>query len=300
MEGGIAIHLAPSALGHIGEYTVTNTLVTVITVSLLLLAFAFVAGRSLRMKPGKGQAVLEAFISIPYDFVRDTLGNDKVTRRLFPIIMTIFVLVLAVNWFALLPFVGAIGTDVESHGAPVAHEVASEDEAHTPEYAAETSASEHHFVPYFYPGSTDLNFTLMLALVAFFAIEIAGIATLGLVKYAGKFLINPLRDPVGSVVGLIEIITELARIVSFSFRLFGNIFAGKVLLLVAMFFVPLFLPIPVLAFEMFVGAIQAVVFAMLTLFFAKGAIEVHGDHAHEDKEHKKDHSEEAVRHLGAA
>ncbi len=255
MEGGIAIHLAPSALFHIGAFTVTNTFVTALTVSVLLVLFAFLATRSLKLKPGKFQSVLELILTYPYDFIRETLGNDKAAMRIYPVIMTIFLFVLAVNWFGLLPFVGTFGIhDDGSHGG-------------------------HGIVPLFYPGATDLNFTLMLALIAFFTIEVLGIATLGAAKYAGKFFVNPLKNPLGAFVGLIEIVTEFARLISFSFRLFGNVFAGKVLILVATFFVPYFLPVPILAFEIAVGLIQAAVFALLTLFFTKGAISLHEEHA---------------------
>lgn len=282
MEGGIEIHLAPSVLGHIGAFAVTNTLVTALTVSLLLVIFAFFAGRSLKLKPGKGQTVLELIITYPYEFVRETLKNDKVAERIYPIVMTIFILALSMNWFGLLPFVGAVGMEAEvHHGA--SYEAAADHGAHAEEsYGEETAtkgeSKDHAFVPFFYPGATDLNFTLMLAIVAFFTIEVLGIATLGILKYGGKFIVNPLRNPLGFVIGLIELVTEFARLISFSFRLFGNIFAGKVLILVAMFFAPLFLPIPILAFELVVGLIQAAIFALLTLFFTKSAIELHGDH----------------------
>lgn len=275
MEGGIAIHLAPSVLGHIGAFTVTNTLVTALTVSLLLVVFAFFAGRSLKLTPGKGQTVLELIITYPYDFVRETLKNDKVADRIYPIVMTIFILALSMNWFGLLPFVGAVGAEADMHQASYEHQEAA---VHVEASVPAEESREHAFVPYFYPGATDLNFTLMLAIVAFFTIEVLGIATLGILKYGGKFIVNPLRNPLGFAIGLIELVTEFARLISFSFRLFGNIFAGKVLILVAMFFAPLFLPIPILAFELVVGLIQAAIFALLTLFFTKSAIELHGEH----------------------
>jgi len=245
MEGGISIHLAPLALTHIGDFAVTNTLVTTITVSILLIIFAFFAGRSLRLKPSGFQIVLESLITLPYDFVRDTLENDRLAKLLFPLVMSIFIFILAVNWFGLLPFVATFGLEEEGHG----------------------------LIPLFYPGATDLNLTLALALISFFAIEIAGIAMLGVLKYAGKFI--TFRSPLAFAIGIIELFSELARLLSFSFRLFGNIFAGKVLILVIMFFVPFLAPVPFLGFELFVGFIQAAIFALLTLFFTKIAVEMH-------------------------
>ena len=94
---------------------------------------------------------------------------------------------------------------------------------------------------------------------------------LGALKYASKFI--SFKSPLSFVIGIIELISEMARIITFSFRLFGNIFAGKVLILVLMAFVPLILPVPLLAFEVFVGFIQAAIFALLTLFFIKIAVE---------------------------
>ncbi|MEK7144574.1 MAG: F0F1 ATP synthase subunit A [Patescibacteria group bacterium] len=256
MQEGISIHLAPLALFHIGGIPVTNTLVTAITVSALLILFAFFAGRALRLKPNGFQTVLELLITYPYDLVRDTLQNDRLTERIFPLVMTLFLFVLGINWFGLLPFVASIGINEQVHGTT-------------------------ELIPFFYPGATDLNLTLALALVAFFAIEIAGIATLGIVKYAKKFI--TFASPLKFMVGIIELVSELVRLISFSFRLFGNIFAGKVLVLVIMMFVPLVLPVPFLAFETFVGFIQAAIFAMLTLFFTKIAVELH-EESHESEE----------------
>jgi F-type H+-transporting ATPase subunit a len=104
-----------------------------------------------------------------------------------------------------------------------------------------------------------------------------GIMALGMKKYAGKFFVNPFKKPyfIGTFVGVLEIISEFAKIISFSFRLFGNVFAGEVLLLVMLALVPLVVPLPFLFLEVFVGFIQALVFAMLTLVFFKMASEAH-------------------------
>lgn len=265
MQGGIAIHLAPLALFHIGTIPVTNTLITAVTVSILLIVFAFFAGRALRLTPSGFQTALELLVTYPYDFVRETLSprqgdetsNDRLAEKVYPLIMTIFLFVLSVNWFGLLPFVASVGIIEEVHGVS-------------------------ELIPFFYPGATDLNMTLALAIVAFFAIEIAGITTLGAIKYGKKFL--NFSSPLAFMVGAIEFISELVRLISFSFRLFGNIFAGKVLVLVIMLFVPLILPVPFLAFETFVGFIQAAIFAMLTLFFTKIAIELHEEEHKESRE----------------
>lgn len=242
MKEGISIHLEPTVLAHVFGIPLTNTLLTTFVVSVLLIITAYFLGKNLKLIPNKTQSALEAVIEMPYAFVQETLdNNEKLVRWVFPLVMTIFFFILAANWFGLLPFIGAIG--VYDHG---------------------------YLEPFFYPVNTDLNVTLALSIVAFFAIEIAGIITLGALRYAGKFV--NFKSPLAFAVGIIELFSELARLVSFSFRLFGNIFAGKVLILVVFSFVPLFVPIPLIAFEVFVGFIQAAIFALLTLFFIKIAV----------------------------
>lgn len=239
---GISVHLNPYVVGHIGSMPLTATMLTVWLVMVLLIGYAVLVRSKLALVPGKLQSVTELVVGGVYDYVLDVLGDKKVTDRFFPVIMTIFVFILSINWIGLVPGVGAFG-----------------------------SYHEGHLVPWLYPGSTDLNITIGLTLVAFFTIELAGVLGIGLWKYTSKFI--NFSGVMPFLLGLMELISELARLVSFSFRLFGNIFAGKTLLLVAMFFVPYFLPVPVYAYELFVGFIQALVFAILTLFFIKLAIE---------------------------
>lgn len=242
MKDGLSIHLTPDVLGTFFGIPITNTLITTLTVSALLIIAAFFIGRNLKRVPSKWQVAVEGIIEYPYSFVRETLEyNEKLIKWVFPLVLTIFLFVLTANWFGLLPLIGSVGID-----------------------------DGHHFTSLFYPANTDLNVTLALAIVAFFAIEIAGIITLGALRYGSKFV--NFKSPLSFAVGIIELFSELARLVSFSFRLFGNIFAGKVLILVVMFFVPYFLPVPLLAFELFVGFIQAAIFALLTLFFVKIAV----------------------------
>lgn len=160
--------------------------------------------------------------------------------------MTIFFFILGANWIGLLPGVDSIGYYTEYHG-------------------------EETFIPFLHPANTDLNVTLALAIIAFFAIEIIGVMLLGFFKYAGKFI--NFKSPLAFLIGIIELFSEIARLISFSFRLFGNIFAGKTLIVITMFFLPFIVPVPLLAFELFVGFIQAFIFAILTLFFIKLAVE---------------------------
>jgi F-type H+-transporting ATPase subunit a len=239
---GIAIHLAPPVLGHVFGVPLTSTMLTAWLTMVLLIALTALLRKKLALIPGKVQVAVELLVGGAFDYISDVLEDKSMAKRYFPLIMTIFVFVLALNWIGLLPGFTAFGLLGENHGAK-------------------------EIIPFFYPAHTDLNMTIALAIVAFFTIEIAGVISIGFFKYAGKFI--NFSSPLNFLIGIIELFSELARLISFSFRLFGNIFAGKTLLLIAMFFVPLILPVPILAFELFVGFIQAFIFAVLTLFFIK-------------------------------
>ncbi len=248
---GISVKLSPYVVGEFFGVPITATMLTTWLSMIILITLAVVVGKNLKAVPGKLQNAFEVIIGGTYDFVADTLESKTLATKYFPILMTIFLFLLAMNWTGLLPGVTSIGF-FEGHG------------------------EEHHLIPLFYPPATDLNLAIAFAFIAMIVIEVAGITALGAWKYGSKF-ISFRGHTIGErlisfIVGLIELISELGRLVSFSFRLFGNIFAGKTLLTVALFFVPLLLPIPILAYEVFVGFIQAGVFAFLTLIFIKLAV----------------------------
>ncbi len=250
-EEGISIHLAPDIVGTVFGMPITSTLLTVWLTMAVLIALAFLIRSKLSLVPGKLQIVAESLIGAVHSYMADVLESKKLATKFFPLVMTIFIFVLTMNWMGLMPFIDAVGihTEAETHGEVVAK-----------------------FVPFFHPPATDLNITIAFAIVAFVAIELAGVAMLGFWKYAGKFI--NFKSPLAFVIGLIELLSEVARLISFSFRLFGNIFAGKTLLLVIMFLTtPYILPVPLIAYEFFVGFIQAFIFAILTLYFIKLAIE---------------------------
>lgn len=244
-EEGIAIHLSAPILGHFFGIPVTSTLIMVWFTILLLCVFAFFWRSRLQMIPGKVQTGVELLIGGGFDYMAEALESKELTRKFFPLIMTLFIFILALNWIGLFPGVDSIGIFKGVHG-------------------------EEALVPFLHPANTDLNITIGLAFIAFVSIELSGILFLGFWKYGGKFI--NFSSPLAFFIGIIELFSEMARLVSFSFRLFGNIFAGKTLLLIAIFFMPFILPVPILAFEMFVGLIQAFIFAVLTLFFIKLAI----------------------------
>lgn len=247
---GVHVVLKGEPLFAVLGFPVTNSLLMAGIVALLLIAFAFLFGKQLRTVPGRLQAGIEWVFEGVLNYMAETLESDKMARRFFPLIMTIFLFVCTANLLALLPGVGSLGF-----------------------------THDGYFVPLFRAPAADLNATLALAFISFFTIEVTGIATLGFLKYGSKFV--NFRSPVDFAVGIIEFLSNLGRIISFSFRLFGNIFAGEVMILVAIFLAAYLVPAPLYAFELFVAFIQGVVFSMLTLFFIKLAImEPHGGEAH--------------------
>lgn len=245
MHEGIHIALSPEVIFQFWGIPVTNTLVTSWAVMVVLIVLAFLVGRNLKLIPGKIQILFETAFGFVLDYMEETLENKKLAERLFPLLATIFLFIFTANLLEFTPGIGSVGFFAEKHGTA-------------------------EFLPLFRSVNTDLNMTLAMAIIAFFIIEISGIAAIGFLKYAGKFV--NFKSVAGFVMGVIETFSEVARLVSFSFRLFGNIFAGEVLILVIAFFVPAFLPVPLMIFEVFVGFVQAAIFTVLTLYFVKIAI----------------------------
>ena len=239
---GIHIALSPEEIGNIGGLPITNTLLMSLVVSVLLMTLAYRYGSRLANVPGRIQAFFEMVVEGAFDFIARTLGDEGLARKYFPLITTVFLFIATANILHFVPGIGSITIpDATGYDAGVLRSM-----------------------------NTDLNVTLALTIIAVLTIEIAGVAALGFWRYAGKFI--NFSSPVNFVVGLIELVSEVARLVSFSFRLFGNIFAGKVLMAVVLFFVPYFVPVPLMMFEIFVGILQGLIFAMLLLFFIKMAV----------------------------
>ncbi len=239
--------LAAELLGSFAGIPITNSLITSWIVMVILITVGYFIGRNAKLMPGRFQILLEETISFIKNFVEEVLENEVVTRRYLPLLITIFLFIATANLLEFTPGIGSVGFYMGGE-----------------------------FIPLLRSVNTDLNVTLALAIISVIAIEVAGIATLGVFRYAGKFL-NFRGHTLGErllnfVVGIIELVSEVARLVSFSFRLFGNIFAGEILLAVATYFVPYVLPSGLMAFELFVGFVQAAVFSLLTLFFIKLAI----------------------------
>lgn len=243
------ISLAAETLFQIGNFNITNSLLITWVIMALVVLMSILITRSLQSVPHGWQNLLEVVIEKLHGLVESVTQDKTLTKKIFPLIATIFIFVVLVNWTGLLPGLGTVGLNKVHNGKEV-------------------------IVPFLRASSADLNFTLALAIVSVMAAQFFGITTIGFFKYFKRFI--NFGGPIKFFVGILEIISEVAKLVSFSFRLFGNIFAGEVLLMVILFLVPYFVPLPFLVLELFVGFIQALVFAMLTLVFLKMAtIESH-------------------------
>jgi len=242
------ISLIPETIFNIGNFPVTNTVLMTAFIAILIIIGAWLIKKRISLIPKGFQNIIEIVLEALLNLVDSVTQDRKQTKKFFPLVATIFIFVILSNWIELIPGLGTIGVEQEHHGKTI-------------------------LAPFIRSNSADLNVTLAIALISVSAAQLAGVTALGFKKYLGKFFVNPFRKPyfIGSFVGGLELISEFAKIVSFSFRLFGNIFAGEVLLTVMLMLVPYIIPLPFLFLEIFVGFIQALVFAMLTLVFMKMA-----------------------------
>lgn len=238
------LHISISAqpIFHLGHMEITNSMLVTFLVSLTLCLTAIFTHKFLlkKKKPiwvNFVQTLIESF----YEFVGSITPQHG--RRFFPLIMTIFLFVLFGSWAGLLPGFESIGI-------------------HT----------AHGYVPLFRGATADINTTLALAIFAVASVQYFGYKLRG-VNYFKKFL--DFSNPINLFVGFLELVSEFSRIMSFAFRLFGNIFAGEVLLAVIAFLVPFIASLPFIGLEIFVGFVQALVFSMLTLVFINIATAEH-------------------------
>jgi len=267
---------------HIGNFTITNSLITSWVVLGIILVFAIVTKLTTKFVPGGLQNYTETILEGALKLADSVTGSRKKSMMFLPFVLPLFVFILLNNWLGLVPGVGSIGYIAAEEG----HRV---------------------FIPFLRGGTADLNTTLALAILAVLATHIFSIITLSFWKYLNHFvgldllieiprkiikerdfsilLINPIKF----FVGLVEIIGEVAKIASLSFRLFGNIFAGEVLLSAMAAIFAYILPIPFIFLEVIVGIIQALIFAMLTLVFLTVLTTSH-DESHEEGAEKVAHA----------
>ncbi len=259
---------------HIGNFPVTNSLITSWLAVLVIFAFSFALRSKLKKIPGKLQHIFEILIEGALSLCDQVTNNRKLTNKIFPLVFTLFVFILVNNWVGILPFIGSIGMNVLKEGHSV-------------------------FVPFFRGGTADLNTTLPLALMIVIGSNVFGIFAVGLWKTFNKYVnLNVLGSmftkvrkdpsillvaPIMFFMGLLELIGEFAKVASLSFRLFGNIFAGEVLLASMAAIFAFILPGPFLFLEVFIGLIQALIFSLLaTVYFTIAST----DHSEHEEEHK--------------
>jgi len=229
-----AISLKAQQLFSLGGFPVTNGIVMTLVVSLILIIFSLVLRAKIKMVPGKLQGAVEMGFEALLGLMDSTLGSMEAAEKYFPLVATIFIFILTSNLLGIFPGVGSL----------------------THNYGGEA-------VPLFRSPAADLNFTLAFALISVIVTNIIGMASVGVFKHLGKFF--NFHGPIKFFIGILELISEIAKIISLSFRLFGNVFAGEVLLTIIFSLAPYVVPLPFMGLEIFVGLIQAFIFAMITL-----------------------------------
>jgi F-type H+-transporting ATPase subunit a len=243
---------------HLGGFSVTNSLFNSWLVVLIIIAVFWTLKKKISIVPKGFQNVLEMAVEWFLGVFDSVTGSRAKSIKFFPLVFSFFIFILLSNWMGLLPGVGSIGQVV-------------------------TEGHEKVFVPFLRGGTADLNTTLALAIIGVVASHAFGVAALGAWNYLNKFINikafleipkKVLKDPailivnpIKAFVGLIEIVGELAKVASLSFRLFGNVFAGEVLLASMSALLAFGLPIPFMFLEVIVGMIQALIFSMLILAY---------------------------------
>jgi F-type H+-transporting ATPase subunit a len=324
------IALKPETLASFGIVNITNTMITSWLVVILIVVGVFLMSRRWELVPRGAQNLLEAILEAFYNVVTGIAG-DKNGRRFFPVVATIFFFILISNWLSLTPVFNVIGLGQEEESGfvmkqidvgpiPVTYTtfsrpghwkgdtIGEED----PQAAAKAEAEKEkgNFVgelkPFLRSVNTDLNTPLALAIMSAIFVEFWGISALGFRTYGSKFvnlggIFRGMRrfnfglifqGVIDAFVGILEFISETVRLVSFTFRLFGNMFAGEVVILMFTFLFPLIVTLPFYFLEILVGVMQAFIFAALTLVFGMMAV-AHGG-AHPEEGEAAAHAPEAA------
>jgi F-type H+-transporting ATPase subunit a len=297
MSATLHISISAEPIWHFGQLAISNSIFTSLIVTALILTFVVSVNLKLTAqqktkKISTLQNVAEFLVEGLYGLTQSVTNDHGKTRHFLPLILSFFIFILCNNWFGLLPGVGSIGfKEVEGEktavllqqdlSLPVTQVYASETKPLKVEISGEITPAtntgeiketaeikpEHvkaKFVPYFRAGTADLNTTLALAIITALSAQFWGINYLHL-GYFKKFF--NFSNPIMFFVGLLELVSEFSKVLSYAFRLFGNVFAGEVLLAVMGALVPLVVPMVFYGLEIFVGAIQAFVFSLLSIIF---------------------------------
>jgi len=263
--------LAAETIFSIGHLPITNTYLNSLAAVIVILVAGFFIRRKIKDVPTGFQNFAEGLLEIMMEYMDRVTGDRKKTIKVLPLVGSLFIFIMLCNWMGILPGIGSIG---------IYHIVGGTSE----------------FIPMFRSANADLNLTLAMAVSSLVVVHIMGIAAIGFFRYAGKYIkvadlwkavksMNPTKIMVGFVefgVGLLEVVQEVTKIISLSLRLFGNIFAGEVLLTVLSSIVAYIAPLPFIGLELLVGAVQALIFSMLVLVYASVATMPLEEHGHED------------------
>lgn len=253
------ISLAPEKIFTLFGTQITNSIIASWAVLAIILIIGLIVRFGLKEIPNRVQALFELLFGGLYNLAKSIIGREDVARELFPFIATLFIFIIFSSWMGLIPGVSSVGFKEWHNGSM-------------------------EIIPLLRAPTTDLNMTIALALVSVAYVQYLGIKYAGVFPYLKKFF--NFSNPIGFIVGILEFISELTRVISYSFRLFGNIFAGEVLIGVMIFLtislVPFFPPLPILFFilETAVALIQAFVFCFLTIIFTSLAIVAHDSSGH--------------------
>lgn len=231
------VSFEPEIIFRLGPVNITNTLLDTLLVDLILVMGALFVSKKLSIIPNLFQCAVESIIEVFYNLTKSV--SKTYADKIFPFVLSFFLFIVLVNWSGLIPGVGTIGL-------------------------IDPSAEGKKLVPILRSATSDLNTTLALALVSAVATHVLSIKTIGIKDYLSRFFsLNPLN----LFIGILEIISEITKVISLSFRLFGNIFAGEVVILSVSSIFAFIFPVPFLFLEIIVGFVQALVFAMLTMAF---------------------------------
>ncbi len=225
---------APEIILQVGIVPITNTLLHTLFVDCFLIGGAVYINKKLSLIPNNFFQNATEFVIETFYHLTESIAAHA-AAKIFPYFMSFFLFILLSNWSSLMPGVGTIG--VKEHG---------------------------ELIPFLRGTTSDLNTTLGLALISALATHILSVKAIGLKEYLGRYFSF---NPINLFVGVLEIISEITKVVSLSFRLFGNIFAGEVVLITISSIFAFIFPLPFLLLEIIVGMVQALVFSMLTMVF---------------------------------
>lgn len=246
----MSAEFAPVVLFNVGSFPVTNTIVNTIFVDGVIFGGVYYLHKNIKRVPGVFQNISEMVIQSFYDITESISGTNA--KKIFPFFMSFFIFILIANWSGLIPGNGSVGIE-EGEGS---HKV---------------------LVPIFRNLTSDLNATVALALISVFATHVLSIRAVGIKDYFSRYFSF---NPINLFVGALEIVSEITKVISLSFRLFGNIFAGEIVLVTIGSLFAFIFPIPFMMLEVIVGLVQALVFSMLTMVFMTILMTPHHAEAH--------------------